>query len=261
MASGPNRAILEGSNWEDHVPQLAEGLRIYAIGDVHGRADLLERLFALIDADLEQRPVERAIQVMLGDYVDRGPASREVIDLILARAQQHELVALKGNHDALLLQAIDDPAAMGDWLMMHGVETLASYGLTSATVAGSRLSDLGRAFAAALPESHRKFFRELKLSYSEGDFFFVHAGVRPGIDLPLQAEEDLIWIRHEFLRHGGDFGKIVIHGHSPVHDVEYHLNRIAIDTAAYATGKLTALVIEDSGLRIIDTAKTDVQAA
>ncbi len=243
------------------MPQLAEGLRIYAIGDVHGRADLLERLFALIDSDLERRPAKRAIQVMLGDYVDRGPASREVIDLILARAERHELVALKGNHDALLLQAIDDPATTGDWLMMQGVSTLASYGLTSANVAGSRLSDLGRAFAAALPESHLKFFRELKLSYSCGDFFFVHAGVRPGIDLSLQAEKDLILIRQEFLRYGGDFGKIVVHGHSPVRNVEHHPNRIAVDTAAYASGKLTAVVIEGSDVRTIDTANSAVRAA
>ena len=243
------------------MPQLAEGLRIYAIGDVHGRADLLEQLFALIDDDLKRRPPARAIHVMLGDYVDRGPASRAVIDLILARAERHEFVALKGNHDALLLQAIDDPTAMGDWLMMHGIETLASYGLTSANVAGSRLSDLGRAFGSALPESHRKFFRELKSSYTCGDFFFVHAGVRPGIDLSRQTEEDLIWIRQEFLRYGGDFGKIVVHGHSRVRDVEYYANRIAIDTAAYATGKLTALVIEGRSLRVIDTANVSVRAA
>jgi serine/threonine protein phosphatase 1 len=243
------------------VPQLAEGLRIYAIGDVHGRADLLERLFALIDYDLQQRPPMRAIHVMLGDYVDRGPASREVIDLILMRAARHELVALKGNHDALLLQAIDDPTTTGDWLMMHGVETLASYGLTSANVAGSRLSDLGRAFAVALPESHEKFFRGLKSSYSHGDFFFVHAGVRPGIDLSLQAKDDLLWIRQEFLRYEGDFGKVIVHGHSPVRDVEFHPNRIAVDTAAYASGKLTALVIEDSGLGVIDTAKANADAA
>lgn len=242
-------------------PQLPEGVRIYAIGDVHGRGDLLERLFALIDEDLACRPPQRAIQVMLGDYVDRGPASRSVIDLILARAARHELVALKGNHDALLLGAIDDPATTGDWLMMHGIETLASYGLTSATVAGSRLSDLGRAFAAALPESHLQFFRALKPSYSCGDFFFVHAGVRPGIDLSRQAEEDLIWIRQEFLRHSGDFDKVIVHGHSPVRDVEFHPNRIAIDTAAYASGKLTALVIEGSSLRVIDTADARVRAA
>jgi serine/threonine protein phosphatase 1 len=136
--------------------RLPGGLRVYAIGDVHGRADLLKSLFALIDADLARRPSARTLQIMLGDYIDRGPASREVIDLILARAAQHEVVALKGNHDAFVPQALD-PAAMGDWLMMDGVETLASYGLTSANVTRSRLSDLARAFATALPESLSNF--------------------------------------------------------------------------------------------------------
>lgn len=242
-------------------PRLPEGLRIYAIGDVHGRADLLERLFGLIDADLGRRPAPRALHVLLGDYIDRGPASRAVIDGILARAVQCELVTLKGNHDAFLLQALDDPATMGDWLLMHGVETLASYGLTSANVAGSRLSDLARAFAAALPPSHLDFFRGLRSSFLCGDFFFAHAGVRPGVDLARQSERDLLWIRQEFLRHEGDFGKVVVHGHTPVHNVERRRNRIGIDTGAYASGKLTALVIEGSDLRVIDTATAALRAA
>jgi serine/threonine protein phosphatase 1 len=243
------------------APRIPDGLRLYAIGDVHGRADLLKRLFALIDADLARRPTEDALHVMLGDYIDRGPASRQVVDLVLARAAQHELVALKGNHDALLLQALDDPAKMGDWLMMQGVETLASYGLTSATVGGKRLSALAAALAAALPDAHRQFFADLKPSFSCGDFFFVHAGVRPGVELKRQKEDDMIWIRQDFLRHDGDFGKIIIHGHTPVRDVERRKNRIGIDTAAYATGKLTALVIEGSDLRIIDTANAALRAA
>lgn len=242
-------------------PRLPEGLRVYAIGDVHGRADLLSNLFALIDADLARRAPARTLHIMLGDYIDRGPASREVIDLILARARRQDVVALKGNHDAFVPQALDDPSTMGDWLMMHGVETLASYGLTSANVAKSRLSDIAKAFAAALPDSHLEFFRGLKSSFSCGDFFFAHAGVRPGIELDRQSEEDLIWIRQDFLRHEGDFGKVIVHGHTPVRSVERRSNRIAIDTAAYATGKLTALVIEGRDLRIIDTAGAAARAA
>lgn len=243
------------------APRISDGIRIYAIGDVHGRADLLKQLFNLIDADLARRPVPHPMIVTLGDYIDRGPASRQVVDLVLAQAAQQELVALKGNHDAFLLQALEDPAKMGDWLLMHGVETLASYGLTSATVAGKKLSALADALAAALPETHLRFFCELKLSFVSGDFFFVHAGVRPGVPLDRQAEEDLIWIRHQFLRHQGDFGKVVVHGHTPVRHVERRANRIGIDTAAYATGKLTALVIEGSDLRIIDTATAALRAA
>jgi serine/threonine protein phosphatase 1 len=244
-----------------NLPRLPENLRVYAIGDVHGRADLLQQLFGLIDADLVRRPVTRPLIVTLGDYVDRGPASRQVIDLILARAARQELVALKGNHDAYLLQALDDPTKMGDWLLMQGVETLASYGLTSATVAGKKFADLAEAFSAAIPDAHRAFFRELKLSFSCGDFFFVHAGVRPGVPLDCQTEDDLIWIRQDFLRYRGDFGKVIVHGHTPLRDVERRVNRIGIDTAAYATGKLTALVIEGRDLRIIDTATAAMRAA
>ena len=144
---------------------------------------------------------------------------------------------------------------------MHGVETLASYGLTSANVAGNGLSDLARALAAALPQSHLDFFRGLRTSFACGDFFFAHAGVRPGVDFARQSDTDLIWIRQEFLRHEGDFGKFVVHGHTPVREVERRPNRIGIDTAAYATGKLTALVIEGSDLRLIDTATAAVRAA
>jgi serine/threonine protein phosphatase 1 len=242
-------------------PCLPDGLRLYAIGDVHGRADLLQRLFGQIDADLKRRPAERCLHVMLGDYIDRGPASRAVIDGILARAARHDLVALKGNHDAFLLQALEEPATMGDWLLMHGVETLASYGLTSTNLAGCGLSDLARALAAALPQSHLDFFRGLRTSFACGDFFFAHAGVRPGVAFERQSDTDLMWIRQEFLRHEGDFGKFVVHGHTPVREVERRPNRIGIDTAAYATGKLTTLVIEGSDLRLIDTATAAVRAA
>lgn len=242
-------------------PRLPDGMRVYAIGDMHGRADLLAHLYALIDADLARRPPAQVMHIMLGDYIDRGPASREVIDLILARSVQHRVVALKGNHDSFVLQALDDPSAMGDWLLMHGVETLASYGLTAATVAKSRVSDLAQAFAAVLPAPHLEFFRGLKCSFSCGDFFFAHAGVRPGIALDRQSEEDLLWIRQDFLRHDGDFGKMIVHGHTPVRNVERRANRIGIDTAAYASGKLTALVIEGSTLRLIDTARIAARAA
>ncbi|MEW6436825.1 MAG: metallophosphoesterase family protein [Pseudomonadota bacterium] len=252
---------MAGLKFKSARPRLPEGVRVYAIGDVHGRADLLSHLFALIDADLARRAPARVLHIMLGDYIDRGPASREVIDLILTRAARHDVVALKGNHDAFVPQALDDPSAMGDWLLMHGVETLASYGLTSANVAKSRLSDLAKAFAAVLPDSHLEFFRGLKPSFSCGDFFFAHAGVRPGIDLDRQSEEDLIWIRQDFLRHEGDFGKVIVHGHTPVRSVERRTNRIAIDTAAYATGRLTALVIEGRDLRVIDTAGAAARAA
>jgi serine/threonine protein phosphatase 1 len=243
------------------APRIPAGLRIYAIGDVHGRADLLLQLFDLIDTDLARRSVARPLIVMLGDYIDRGPASRQVVDLILARAAEQELVALKGNHDAFPLQALDDPAKMGDWVLMQGVETLASYGLTSATVAGKKLTAVAEAFSAALPDAHRAFFRELKLSFVCGDFFFVHAGVRPGVPLDRQTEEDMMWIRQDFLRHQGDFGKVIVHGHTPLRDVERRPNRISIDTAAYATGKLTALVIEGHDLRVIDTATAALRAA
>jgi len=226
-------------------PKVADGVRVYAIGDVHGRADLLEQVFARIDADLRSTPAARPIEVLLGDYVDRGPASRQVIERLIGRRGERETVCLKGNHETFVPEFLQDPATLPDWQRYGGLETLMSYGLTPArnADAGAR-AELAAAFAQALPAAHLAFLRGLKPTFTCGDFFFVHAGVRPGVALAKQQESDLLWIREDFLLHEEPFGKIIVHGHTPVGQPDIRPNRINIDTGAYATNTLTCLVLE-----------------
>jgi len=233
-------------------PRLPSGTRIYAIGDVHGRIDLLDALFRRIDADLEGYPVKQAIQVFLGDYVDRGPNSREVIDALIARKREHQMIYLKGNHESFLAQFLTDPSVLPEWKQGGGIPTLLSYGVKpSKRDEPQELQDVATAFRQALPASHRQFLQSLALSFTCGDYFFVHAGVRPGTPLSLQHERDLLWIREDFLLHEEGFDKMIVHGHTPGREPDIRSNRINIDTGAYATGRLTCLVLQDDQMAII----------
>lgn len=226
-------------------PRLPSGVRIYAIGDVHGRADLLDQVFSRIDAHLAAHPIVRPVEILIGDYIDRGPASREVIDLLIGRSQSREMVCLKGNHETFIPEFLRNPASLEHWGMMGGRETLISYGLLSPNNADAALQrELADALKSTLPRSHMEFFEGLPPSFSCGGFFFVHAGVKPGVSLKKQREDDLLWIREDFLLYEEDFGKIIVHGHTPVLKVDIRPNRINIDTGAYATGRLSCLVIQ-----------------
>lgn len=239
-------------------PRVPSGARVYAIGDIHGRADLLEQMFKRIDSDFTQAPVSQRIEVLLGDYVDRGPDSRRVLELLIERGRPHlvgrdrkqQTIFLKGNHEALLIDFMTQPSTLDDWQRLGGLETLMSYGL--APHINKRMqTELAMAFDKALPPSHRRFLDDLKLSFVCGDYFFVHAGVRPGVALEKQRQEDMLWIRQDFLFCEEDFGKIVVHGHTPVPQPEIRSNRINIDTGAYATGRLSCLVLEADKMRIL----------
>jgi serine/threonine protein phosphatase 1 len=233
-------------------PRVPERVRVYAIGDIHGRADLLDQTLNRIDADLASNPGCVGIEVFLGDYIDRGPASRDVIDRLVARNQSFRSVFLKGNHEGFLCGFLSNPSTLEHWQYNGGLETLMSYGVTPSINANAATqAQLAGALHQALPESHRHFIGKLELSFTCGDYFFVHAGVRPGIPLTKQREEDLLWIRRDFLLHEEDFGKIVVHGHTPVPQPDVRPNRINIDTAAFATGQLTCLVLEDDRVDFI----------
>jgi Calcineurin-like phosphoesterase len=233
-------------------PRLPPGRRIYAVGDIHGRADLLAKLLARIDQDLRARPAPGAIQVLLGDYIDRGSGSRQVIDMLIARRRHHNLMLLMGNHEEFALQFLRDPRLLSEWKSIGGLNTVLSYGITPPSGQDAQSErDLAAAFLEGLPETHRRFMQGLALSFSCGDFFFVHAGVRPGIPLRAQNQHDLLWIREEFLLHEENFGKIVVHGHTPTQEPDIRSNRINIDTGAYATGRLTCLVLEDDRMRFL----------
>jgi serine/threonine protein phosphatase 1 len=235
-------------------PSLPAELRIYAIGDIHGRLDLLNELLARISSDIALRPTVRPLYVFLGDYIDRGSASRETIDRLIEHGKTHESVFLKGNHELIAIKCLSDRGLFDQWLRLGGLETLVSYGVPAETLAnGKQIAELQSAFHSALPQAHFRFFRDLKNSFECGDFFFAHAGVKPNVELSRQKENDLLWIRGEFLSSKDDFGKIVVHGHTPTREIEVGPNRINIDTGAFATGRLSCLVLEGEDLSVIDT--------
>jgi serine/threonine protein phosphatase 1 len=235
-------------------PSLPAELRIYVIGDIHGRLDLLNELLARISSDIALRPTARPLYVFLGDYIDRGPASRETIDRLIEHGKTHESVFLKGNHELIAIKCLSDRGLFDQWLRLGGLETLVSYGVPAETLAnGKQIAELQSAFHSALPQAHFRFFRDLKNSFECGDFFFAHAGVKPNVELSRQKENDLLWIRGEFLSSKDDFGKIVVHGHTPTREIEVGPNRINIDTGAFATGRLSCLVLEGEDLSVIDT--------
>ena len=233
-------------------PRVPEGLRVYAVGDVHGRADLLAEVFARIDADRGRSPTAETTQIFLGDYVDRGPASRDVLDLLIARGRRHRAICLKGNHENFLIEFLKDPEVLAGWSANGGLETLMSYGLRpSKTHDARQRTELAADLERALPSEHRLFLQSLQPSFTCGDFFFVHAGVRPGVALARQEEHDLLWIREDFLLHEERYEKMVVHGHTPVAAPDVRRNRINIDTGAYATGRLTCLVLESDRIEFI----------
>ncbi len=235
-------------------PSLPAELRIYAIGDIHGRLDLLSELLARISSDIALRPTARPLYVFLGDYIDRGSASRETIDRLIEHGKTHESIFLKGNHELIAIKCLSDRGLFDQWLRLGGLETLVSYGVPAETLAnGKQIAELQSAFHGALPQAHFRFFRDLKNSFECGDFFFAHAGVKPNVELSRQKENDLLWIRGEFLTSKDDFGKIIVHGHTPTREIEVGPNRINIDTGAFATGCLSCLVLEGQELSVIDT--------
>ena len=235
-------------------PSLLAEVRIYAIGDIHGRLDLLNELLARITSDIALRPTARPLYVFLGDYIDRGPSSRETIDRLIEHGKAHESVFLKGNHELIAIKCLSDRGLFDQWLRLGGLETLVSYGVPAETLAnGKQIAELQSAFHSALPQAHFRFFRDLKNSFECGDFFFAHAGVKPNVELSRQKENDLLWIRGEFLSSKYDFGKIIVHGHTPTREIEVRPNRINIDTGAFATGRLSCLVLEGEDLSVIDT--------
>jgi serine/threonine protein phosphatase 1 len=228
------------------------GGRLYVVGDIHGRADLLSELLMRIDDDLKARPISSSIQVFLGDYIDRGPNSRQVIDLLIERRRQCDVLFLKGNHEDCALRFLSDPTVLPTWQSIGGVNTLLSYGVVPTR--GDDPESQHKVCAAlrqAMPDSHRHFIGGLALSFTCGDFFFVHAGVRPGIPLQQQSQRDLLWIRDDFLLHEQDFGVVVVHGHTSTYEPDIRSNRINIDTGAYATGRLTCLILEGDDMSFL----------
>jgi serine/threonine protein phosphatase 1 len=238
------------------TPSVPRGSRVYAVGDIHGRADLLRRLLKLIEADNEEQEEAEVSLIFLGDYIDRGPDSPDVLDILRGpHSFADRVVALRGNHEDALLNFIDDPVGARIWLDWGGMATLMSYGVRppSSLSPEGRLKSMAEQLDRNLPEDHLAFLKSLPLQETVGDYLFVHAGVNPRVSLDEQDEYDLTTIRSPFLEWGEPLEKMVVHGHSISETPEFHSWRIGIDTGAYATGRLTALALEGREQRIIST--------
>jgi serine/threonine protein phosphatase 1 len=236
--------------------RLPEGLRLYAVGDIHGRADLLVRLYELIAEDAAHAPPgTELVLVYVGDYVDRGLESAKVLDRLIERPLAgFRTIHLLGNHDAWLLAFLDDVEVGPAWLRFGGDTTLLSYGLRPMPPADdeAQLEQLQKGLRECLPAAHRAFLESLPLSFELGDYLFVHAGVRPGVPLERQEPQDLLWIREPFLSFGGDLGRVVVHGHTVQPEPVLRANRIGIDIGACWTGRLCCLVLEGETQRFLE---------
>jgi serine/threonine protein phosphatase 1 len=231
------------------------GHRAYVVGDVHGRLDLLEELLAAIERDVRASPPEKALLVFLGDLIDRGPNSASVVELLrLYSYPPLQTVFLLGNHEEVLLRIRGGESPLiADWRLFGGAETVMSYGVEPEALAGLDKASMLAVISKASPQQHVAFLRGFADTCRFGDYLFVHAGIRPGIELEQQKQADLRWIREPFLTDSGNHGFVVVHGHTISNEVEERPNRIGIDTGAYKTGVLTALVIDDDRRSFLTT--------
>jgi serine/threonine protein phosphatase 1 len=254
--------ILETSSRPQSSPAGEPDFRAYVVGDIHGRLDLLEDLLTKIHAELGLRPVSRTLLVFVGDLIDRGPSSAQVIERLRTyRRAAVQPIFLLGNHEEILLRILDGESALiTRWRWFGGSECLQSYGIDPAELAGLGEEDALEIIRAAIPMEHVEFLESFVDSYRFGDYLFVHAGIRPGIELEQQSQFDLRWIREPFLLDDSDHGFVVVHGHTISNKVEERPNRIGIDTGAYRTDVLTALAIEGEERWLMDTRDAKISA-
>ena len=237
-------------------PAGPRGYRAYAVGDIHGRVDLLEHLLAKIHADLQQRPARKTLLVFVGDLIDRGPSSAQVIERLRCYHRDGvRTVFLLGNHEEVMLRALaGDSTVVASWLQFGGLQCLQSYGVTRARLRGRSGEEVIEIVRKVVPREHIEFLESFADSCRFGDYLFVHAGIRPGIEIDQQDQSDLRWIREPFLFDETDHGFVVVHGHTITDEVDERSNRIGIDTGAYRSGVLTALAIDGTERWLIDTA-------
>jgi serine/threonine protein phosphatase 1 len=243
------------------TPQTPDDTVVYAIGDIHGRLDLLDRIQQRIADDATRRAASRRQLVYLGDYISRGPDSAGVVDRVRDWLPEgFERITLKGNHEDLLLRFLDGEIDTGrHWLDYGGLEAMAAYGVAISDREARDYASviaLHEDLAGRIPASHLEFFRRLQISHRAGDYFFVHGGIRPGVPLPDQSDRDCLCIRKTFLNSDADHGAMVVHGHSISDQPEIRHNRIGIDTGAYRSGVLTCLVLAGATRDFLQTASS-----
>ena len=235
-------------------PQVPAGCRVYAIGDVHGRLDLLDLLLGAIERDNDGRPAASVTLVMLGDLIDRGPDPRGVVDRVRRGVAWAETIAIMGNHEAIMLDALAGRRdALENWLRFGGRQTLADWGVDARLIAEGTLDEILEAACATVPLADLGWIAAMLPSVRIGDYYFVHAGIRPGVPLDRQSREDRLWIREPFLDSRRRHGAMIVHGHSISETVAMQSNRIGIDTGAYATGRLTALGLDGADRWMLST--------
>lgn len=238
------------------LPAVPDGQRVYAIGDVHGCLALLDELLDLIEADDAARGAASTTIILLGDLIDRGSASAQVIERVIGLVGEGwPIRAIMGNHEEVLLGALaGDPDQLRLLLRIGGVPTIESYGVTVERLEEEVSEEDGLALvAAAVPDRHKAFLETMETQIRIGDYLFVHAGVRPGVTFEEQSPQDLRWIRKEFLGHKEDLGATVVHGHSIRTNPDFRSNRLGIDTGAYRTGRLTAIGLEGTVRWVLQT--------
>jgi serine/threonine protein phosphatase 1 len=237
-------------------PGVPEGSRVYAFGDVHGRDDLLAALLAEIGHDVRRRPLAKATVVGIGDYIDRGPWSRQVVERLVAGVPGCAMICLRGNHEQMLLDFLEDPIDAGPhWLSNGGDATLRSYDVEVGpedAFEDSGLWSMRNQFARSIPPAHLMLVQRTAITYETGGYLFVHAGVRLGRPLAAQTADDLLWIRNGFSDVDAPFERFVVHGHTPVDAPFLGRCRINLDTAAYVTGRLTCVVFEGTRRALLE---------
>ncbi|MBL6934966.1 MAG: serine/threonine protein phosphatase [Alphaproteobacteria bacterium] len=237
-------------------PRVPDGSRVYAVGDIHGRLDLIEKMHGLIAADAADFDGSRKVVIYLGDYIDRGEESRQVVDFLLDNPLPgFESIYLKGNHEDSLIKFLSDTSIGSAWMRYGGDSTLYSYGVTRSSASRDQrsLEQMQAYLKRNLSTRHLEFYQTLKAGHIEGDYCFVHAGVLPGVPLDEQKEENVLWIRGEFLGSKANHGKVVVHGHTIRPEPEVLPNRIGIDTGAYSSGILTCLALEEDSQSFLRT--------
>ena len=233
-------------------PPGPKGVTIYAVGDIHGRLDLLKNVHRQIDQDKSLRKPKQAVEVYLGDYIDRGPDSAGVVSHLIARSLHAYTIFLRGNHEQCLLDFLHGAECWEHWKDVGAVPSLLSYGVAPALLSRDTPQEgIRRALVERLPKEHARFYADTEPYLDAGPYLFVHAGLRPGVKLRHQAMGDLLTIRAEFLHYEGEFGPIVVHGHTPVPKADLRPNRINIDTGAFATNLLTCIKIDEQGPHIL----------
>lgn len=240
---------------------MPDGTVVWAIGDVHGRLDLLKPLVEAIKAQAADSTFTRKVVIFLGDYIDRGPDSRDVIRHLVNLPWNVgiEWRFLKGNHEQTMLDFLEDPSIGNQWCEYGGADTLISYGLKPPSLKhrADAWAHLSADLAHKLSASERAFLDDLELSVAIGDYFFCHAGARPGVALDDQSEDDLLWIRGTFLKSDSEFDRLVVHGHTPTSEVHSDRRRLGVDTKAYASGVLTAVKLESRARSLLSTVCVD----